>query len=415
MYFKHSLFFLSTLLLVAPSRGWCAELPFTFSQAAERSLKNPRILAGQQAQRSLEEAASRLPTLDANPVLSIQLGARIAPVKERNPEGAASLSQPISLERSARVRRNALSAETKTAEVQEQNLRLQFRLAAAQAWLDLWAAQRLHELAQQDAAAARQLQQAVERLVRAQERTRSEALVAKRQAEEAALRVLAAEGKLVEARERLKAELGLSAEDSPLAVGDPPDVVPPSAERQQAVLVAAASLPAVRIKSLLVVEENLRAMEERAARGSWITVGVQAQRDAIGATAILGQLSTPIPLLNLSGREEAPRRAAALRAQGDAEDALRRARSELALAFHDLEHSEQVERSTREELLPTAEQANLALGLEFQAGEATLLERLDGQRALLDARARQITALRDRAWARIRASILVNATQSNFP
>jgi cobalt-zinc-cadmium efflux system outer membrane protein len=403
---------LGLLVFLGSAAGLAGERPVTFREAAERSARNPRVLAGSQAQRGLDQAVQRLPRLDANPMLSIQLGPRVSPPQERSMEGSVTLSQAVSLQGAAGLRRGALRAEAQTAGAQAAQLRLRLRLEAARAWLDLWAAQQLHGLARQDAEAAGRSRRAVEALVKARERPRSEALVARRQAEEAGLQALLAEGALAEAREQLKAELGSPPEDSPVAAGDPPDVVPPSAGEQRAALASATALPAVRVQALLAAEERVRGAEERAARGSRLTLGVQVQRDGVGTT-LQGLVGVPLPLLDLGGREEAPRKAAALRAEGDAQDALHRARSELSLAFHDLEHSAQVERAVRDELLPAAEQAQQALDREFEAGEVTLLEKIQGQRSLVEARARLIHATRDRVWACLRAATLVAATRES--
>jgi cobalt-zinc-cadmium efflux system outer membrane protein len=386
-----------------------ADRPLSFVEAAERSARNPRVAAGKVAQAELERKARGLPALDANPVLSVQLGARLSPERDRGADFTASLSQTVSLERAARLRREALAAEARTAEAQAQQARLELRLDAARAWLDLWAHQKLLALAKEDEEAARRLQQAVTRLVQARERLRSEALVARRRVEEARLQVLAAEGALAESREQLRAELGLPLEDTPVASGEPPELLPPSAAEQKAALASAASLPSVRARSLLAAEERVRAAEERAARGNRLTFGVVLQREAPDANVVQGLVAVPLPLLDVASREAAPRLAAARRADGEAEDALHRARAGLSLAFHDLEHSDQVESAVRGELLPAAEEALRALDREFAAGEATLLERIDGQRALIEARARLVHALRDRAWARLRAAALLAA------
>jgi cobalt-zinc-cadmium efflux system outer membrane protein len=411
---------IACVLLLAAGAGngpdaQAAERFLSFTQAAERSAQNPRLQAGQQAQQGLARAASRVPRIDANPVLTVQLGGRVSPARERNPEGQVALTQTLSLEGAARLRREALAAEARTAQAQQRQLQVMVRLEAARAWLDLWSAQQLHQLAQQDAEAAARLRKAVEALVTARERPRSEALVARRQAQAAALRVLEAEGALAESRALLQAELGLPLEDTPVATGDPPELLPPSEQAQRAALASAAALPSVRTRTLLAAEERVRAAEERAARGTRLTFGVQAQRDALGATVLQGILGLPLPVMDVASREEAPRLAAALRADGDAADALHRAQADLALAFHDLEHSEQVASALQDALLPAAEEALQALEKELRAGEATLLEALEGRRALIEARQRKVVAERERAWARLRAVALVAALQEPSP
>ncbi len=402
-------------LLLAPAEALGREQPLTFAQAADAAAASPLLQRGQRARATLEEASRSSPRVDANPTISIQLGARVLPANERMAEGTLGVSQALSTEGAARLRQQALAAEARTAGATLQGQKMSLRLQAARGWLELWAAQRLLAAAKQDAEAARRSQRAVEALVAAHERTRTEALVAKRQAEEASLRALSAEGALAEARAMLKGELGLAADATPVATGEPPEVVAPTEAEQQAAVAEAASMPEVRARSLLAAEERVRAAEERAARGSRLTVGAQAQRDAIGATVLLGTLSAPINLFDVAAREEAPRRAAALRAEGEAAVALNRARGDLLIAFHDVEHSDETLQAIDRGLLPAAEQAAAALDRAFAAGEVTILEKIDGQRSLIEARARQIAAQRDRAWARIRASVLAQAARGGAP
>lgn len=404
----------AAVLGLGVSPAMAGEVAVTFLQAADAASASPKVREGERAQRSLEAASQSAPRLDANPVVTIGLGPRLSPAPSRQLEGTVGLSQAVSLEGAARLRRKALAAEARTQAASTLVTRVALRMAASRAWLDLWAAQQQLTLARQEHEVVKRAQRAVDLLVGAHERTSADALVAQRQTEEAALRVLAAEGALVDAQAQLGSELGLGADDTPVASGEPADVLPPSDSEQRAALASVEQMPSVQVARLLAAEERLRGAEEHAGRSGWLTVGVEARRDVDGL-GVLGTLTLPLPLQRVGLREQASRQAAATRAEGEAQDATRRGRRELVLAFHEVDHTDEIARSLDERVVPVAEKAVAALDRAFSAGEVTLLERIDGQRSLLDARSRRLAALRDRAWARVRASVLVDSIRRRQP
>jgi outer membrane protein TolC len=194
-----------------------------------------------------------------------------------------------------------------------------------------------------------------------------------------------------------------------VAEGLLPELPPLSADQQRRALQQLERLPEIGAKSLLARSELVRAREERAARGVHLSVGAQLRHDALGATIVEGTLSLPLPLMDVGAREYASRSAEATRLEGEVSDLRVRARAALVLAFHEVEHTQEVLTLLDDGLLPAAEQAVALRTRELEAGEGTLLELIDARRTLFDARARRVGALRERTWARIRVRLLAHA------
>lgn len=381
----------------------------SFEEAMAFAERTPRLEQGRLATATLQEAQRRSPALDANPLLSLAAGGRVAPPGERGFEGALALSQSIGVQGSAGLRRDALGAEARWVEAEVSSELTTRRLAIALAWLSLREAQEQRTAALREIGNEQEFVRQVGRLASLGERTRADAAAAQVRLSEAQLRERRAEGEVVDAQWQLAAELGAPPAAQLAAAGPMPSVPIPSPAQQQALLRRAEQLPSVRARALLARTEALRAQEERALRGVRLAVGLEVRHDALNATVLQGTLSMPLPFFAVGDREHAARLAASQRAQGEAADEATRARALLELAVHDVEHTEEVLASLQQGVLPASEEAVTLRQRQLSAGEATVLEVLDARHALFEASRALQRALRDRAWARIRLAVLFQA------
>jgi outer membrane protein TolC len=406
---------LPLVVLIAIPSSAHGESRMSFDDAVTLADGNPRWVGAQRARRTLEVARDRSPGLDVNPVVTVTAGPRVTPGVEAGLEGSVGISQSISLEGSATLRRDALGAEAAWLGADADGDRLSRRLGAAAAWLALWEAERQLELATNDATNEEELVRLVTRLVDAGERTRADLAVFEARLADARLRERMAEGAVVEARGRLASETRSSRGEVIVTVGPMPEARAPSKVEAERLLSLVPSLPAIQAKGLLARAELVRGAEERAARGARITVGGEARRDALGATVVQGVLSVPLPLFAVGGREQAARSASALRLEGEVVDDQRRARAMVEVALHEVEHTDEVWTLIRTTLLPAAERAAAMREKQLRAGEGTVLDVIDARRGVLDARARLVRAFRERAWARVQINLLATATAGGEP
>jgi cobalt-zinc-cadmium efflux system outer membrane protein len=396
--------------LVGATAVHAAERPVTFAEAVAAADRNPRVLAGRRAARALEDARQASPVLDANPMVAVVGGPRVAPGSERGLEGAIGFSQSLSLEGAAGHRRDALGGEAAWLAADTDADLLARRLAGAIAWLGVWEAEQQVSAAAKDVVNEEALVRLVARLAAAGERTQADLATVEARLVEAQLRERTAEGTLVEARAELGAELRAVDGEVLVTEGPPPEVPAPPRAEQDRVLRAAGALPAVYARALLARSELLRAREERATRGARLTIGAELRHDALGASVVEGTLAIPIPLFAVGAREYASRAANSLRMDGDAADAQIRAQAALVLAFHEIEHTDEVFTLLATRLVPAAERATTLRERQLELGDGTLLDVIDARRTVLDARVRLVRATRDRAWARIHVRVLAAAT-----
>lgn len=387
-----------------------ADRPITFAEAVALADRNPRVLAGREASRSLARSHDASPAMDANPVVAVAAGPRVAPSSERGLEGSVSLSQSISLQGAAARRKDALGAESEWLSADVDADLTARRLAAASTWLALWEAERQLAVVATDLANEEELVRLVARLASVRERTEADLATAEARLADAKLRERMAEGSLVEAQARFGAEMRAADGDALRTEGSPPEFAMVDGEREQ-LLLATSALPAVRAKELLARSELFRANEERAARGTRLTVGAELRRDALDANVVQGTLSLPLPIFAVGAREYASRSAASVRLAGEAVDEQGRARAALAFAFHEVEHTEEVFQLLVTRLVPAAERAASLRERQLKVGEGTLLDVIDARRGVLEARTRLVRATRERSWARIYIRLLSEMTR----
>ncbi|MBP9085079.1 MAG: TolC family protein [Kofleriaceae bacterium] len=388
-------------------------VPISFAEAIASAAQSPQVLQERAAAALLRDAQRTSPSLDANPTVTIAAGPRIAPSAERGFEGTLSISQSLSLTGAARLRRDALTAEATWLSAQADSELLRRRLAIAERWLSLREAEEQFELSVRAVGNESEFVTLVARLAVGGERTKADVAAGEARLAQALVQQLRAEGMVVDARAQLIAELGVTADEPLVTSGAAPEVALPTAAQQATMIAAAQTLPAVQSKKLAARSYALQALEERAARGMRLNVGVDASRDALGAYVVRGVVGIPLPLFDVAQRESASRRAASLRADAEAADAEVRARTMLSTVVHEVEHSEEVFAALRNRLVPAAERAVAMRDKQLQAHEGILLDVVEARRGFFEAHSQLIQARRDRAWARIRMATLFAAVRGD--
>jgi hypothetical protein len=119
-----------------------------------------------------------------------------------------------------------------------------------------------------------------------------------------------------------------------------------------------------------------------------------------------------LPLADLAARERAIAREEAALRQSEAEEAALAWRREAHRVAHEVEHTREVVRSYRDELVPALETLLAAREQQLAAGATTTLLVLEATRRLVEARASLTRAETEAAWAATRAWLLLAVQQS---
>ncbi len=398
-------------LCCATTAADAQDVPVSFEAAVALAARNPRVLQGHRGSALLRRAAETSPPVDANPQITVTGGARVTPAGEQGFEGSVGVSQSFSVQGVAGLRRAALSDESRWMGAEADAETLTRRLAAANAWLALREAEEQLSLAESAIANEARFVDLVTRLAAGGERTAGDVAAASVGLEEARMRGRLAEGAIADARWAAAAEIGTPERGALVTEGPAPELPAPSERERQLAFEGVASLPSVRSRRLLARVEATRALEERATRGTRLTLGVEARRDALTAGVVQATVAVPLPFFAVGDREFAARRAAALRMEGEADAEAVRAAAELRLAAHDVEHSTEVYDALVANLLPASERAVALRERQLTVGEGTILDVLDARRSLVDARIRWVRAAHDRTSARLRWSVLAQAAR----
>jgi outer membrane protein TolC len=396
----------SCLLLAAAAAA--AKEPLTFDEALGLADHTSAVEAGRAAVAAHRDHVARISSQTSNPVLTVEPGWRVgaSPSSTTRFEGGAGLSQSWSLAGLSRRRRDAARAEGDALAAEVRAAALARRLAAAQAWIEAWAAQSALADARQEAEIAGELADRTGRAAEQALLTRADAADAAAYRAEARQLALAVEGEVTDLGFRLAAETGRP----PVALapaGDlPSPVLPPSAE-WPALVERAGGLPDVAARALLARAEAARAVEARAARGTQLTLGARWQRDNLGESVVYGQVGLTLPLFDRGEREAAAAAAGAARARGEAEDLARAAAVGLARALHEVEHTGEVLAELEGGFLPASATALRLREVALRAGDATVLEVLVARRSAAAARARVNRAKAAHAWAQVKVWLLL--------
>jgi outer membrane protein TolC len=233
------------LLAAAPAGG--APAAVTFDEALGLAARAPAVTGAERAASVHRDLEGRISSLVANPELLLQPGAGRDPnASEPSFAGEVTLQQgwnlaglPGARERAARDEGAVLAAEARARA-------LAHRLAAAQAWIELWAVQRAHADARQEAEIAADFATRVGRAAEVAALTRSDASEARTYLAEARLLALQVEGEVADLGFQLAREMGRATATPYAALGPLPEPPLPSRDAWPDLVAAGAVLPAVR-------------------------------------------------------------------------------------------------------------------------------------------------------------------------
>lgn len=385
-----------------------AGLPVTFDQALGLADGSPAVLGAKSAVDEHARLAGSVSSMVANPTLTVQPGAALDPLDNRwKYFGEATVLQSWNLSGLSDNRRRSVATEGKLLAAEARATALSHRLAAAQAWMELWAAQRSLADALQEAELAHEFSARMAHAAAAAAFTRAEAADAATYAAEAHVLAIAAEGEVVDRGFQLAVTMGQGAERSLVASGTLPSPPAPLRSDWPALLEAAGKLPTVVARKLAGDAERARDVELRSAKGWGVGTGVKGTRDYLATWGVQAVLEVTVPIFDRGEREAAPQAAAALRSDGEHREALAVAATELMRALHEVEHTGEVLAAVEKELLPAAAEGARVREASMQAGETTVLEVLVARRAWAAARARRTRAVALHAWAQVKVWMLL--------
>jgi len=401
------------LLLASPARGAQAMppevgAPITFDEALGLAAQAPAVAGAEAAAANQRRIGDSVSSVIANPTLNVQPGAAKDPLDNQwKYLGETTLMQGWNLSGLPGDRKTSIRAEGDQLLAEARAAALSHRLAAAQAWMELWAAQQSLADSLQEYDLASEFSTKMARAAAAAAFTRAEAADAATYAAEAHVQALAAEGEVVDRGYQLAVAMGQEAEKALVAAGPLP--APPAPRRADwpAILQAAGKLPAVAAHKLASDASRARDVEARSSRGWGLGTGVKGTRDYLGTWGAQAVVEFSFPIFDRGEREAAPQAAASARADGEFQEARAVAATELARSLHEVEHTGEVLDAIEKELVPAAEANAKARDASMRAGETTVLEVLVARRVWAAARQKRTRALASHAWAGVKVWMLL--------
>ncbi|MGE0398258.1 MAG: TolC family protein [Kofleriaceae bacterium] len=406
MHWPHAFALLA--VLAAPA---AADVPRVATISFERAIgdggKLPELVGAIDAAAVAERAP--LPRAWTPLTFTVSPAFRLAPVGERGFEGAISVQQAVPLGRPNDAKRATRDAVAARRSATAAALALELRLAAASAWIDSWAARARLANAERDLVLARSIAQATERGGNVGAFTAPELADARAFVAEAVARRVDAEGTVADTAFELAATT--HHQGRILAEGSLPAPKITARSDWPELVARARRLPAVAARRLVARADRARAIEERATRGRQLVLGGELLRDGPGALSAIVTFGVTLP--HDRGEREAELAIAdANEADGQADGLAARGALELERALHDVEHTGELLAILERQLVPAADDAARQRTRAFELGETTVVELLAAQRTALAAHARASDAQAAHAWARVRAWLLLDATET---
>lgn len=373
----------------------------SFDEAIGLSVQAPDVQGAERAVAEKHDMRGRISTMTSNPQLYLQPGFRVAPIPNQGVEVQASVMQSWNLAGLSSARTTTARLEEETLSARARALALTQRLEAARAWIDLWSAERVLEITSQEAALAGDFVRLVEKAAAASASTKADVSEARAYHAEARLSVIAAEGEVLE-RGLLLARALAAGTEAMSSSGNLPTAPAPAETNRKAAIQRVTNLPTVQSKALEAEVERARSAEEKAARGTSLSLGVYLQRDSPGGFVGYGAVGLTFPLFDRGERERSVTVARAAQLEGEAKRETANAAIDLALGFHEIDHTQEVVDTLTTAMLPALEESLASRLRIFEAGEATILEVITTRRNLVNARGRLERARAQNAWARVK-------------
>ena len=306
------------------------------------------------------------------------------------------------------ARSEAARDERAQLEMSLQAQRLEVRLEAARSWLQLWALEREASLVERELQVAKDQAARTERATSAGLFGADELLEARSYVAETELAALEVEGARFEETLRLSAALGRGTERPACTSGPPPAVTLPTAAQRSTLLARANDLPVAQQGRLEAVALKARVLEVEAENGATLSTGVSVQRESPESWLLWLNLGLSLPLLERGQRGISVAQGMAAAAEERARGAHLGAEHTLALAWHEVEHSQEQEDTLREHLLPEVERLVDLRRRSLESGEGTLLPLLVAQRRALQAERQLCRHEGRRRWAAVKLWLLLS-------
>jgi outer membrane protein, heavy metal efflux system len=380
----------------------------TFDAALGLADRTPNVVGTAQAAREKAAQDGTISAVPYNPQVSAMPGWRFAPRDERQMELVVEVVQPWNLSGQSGARRRTAALEERVLAAEARAVALTSRLAAARAWIDVWAAEHVLDETRHEERIAAELERLVDRATSLGAMTRADLAEARAYHAEARAAVLNAEGELFQGGLGLGREVGASDAVPLLAAGALPEAPATATAARDQVMQQIALLPAVTLKELQARATTARELEEKAARGTLAQLGAVYQRDAPHGLVISGLARLTVPIFDRGERERATMRADAVRLEGERQDALLAARFDLAASFHEVDHTAELLAVFSDDLVPASREAAETRRKIFENGGATLLEVLQSDRTAVAAASRLWRIQAEHAWARTRLWLLLS-------
>ena len=358
------------------------------------------------ARQSLDD---EIPLFLGNPTLRVSPALRGLPSTDSPVEGSVGLFAPVDFAGRGFAER-ASAAESRAALLEERaQATLEAKLEATEAYLSAWGVRRAFQLAREELALAEELAASIERAASSKAVSSADAARARRYASEIRLDVRRLEGEVFERDTALAKLVGCSATDAPL------EAPPPPPDHGSTDIGLAAAHPGVRAKERALAAEKTHG--EALLRGALgrLELGVVAEKDGPKDYRGMLEVQIPIPVFDRAQKDRSRSAADAARLEGEREEALREARTQLQRAEHEVEHSTEVLEIARQTLLPAAEEAERLEKIAFEAGASTLVELLRARSERLDAARSLVAAETDHAVARWQLALLIQALEGDSP
>lgn len=384
----------------------------TFDEAIGLAGEAPDVRGALRAVEVKRASRRRTSPIVANPQLYLQPGYRVLARDIRGFEIQGAISQSWNLSGLSRARRASMADEEELWQAEARLVALGRSLAAARAWIDLWAAQQLLLEARAEAGIAATFTATVERAQALSAATMADVADARAYRSDADLLVLAVEGEVFHLGLLLARETGRLTGEPLAAAGDLPAPEIPPADAAAA-LDRAERLPEVATRAIAGKVAQAHAVEIRAAHGVGLMTGIYVQRDQPGGLVPYAMLGVTLPAFNRGERERGEALAAAERLAGEAEQARVAARVDVAMAIHEVEHTRKILAELEERLVPSLGESVSARERLFSAGHATVVEVLLARRQAIQARARRHRVAADHAWARVKLWLLLATIENH--
>jgi outer membrane protein TolC len=409
------------LALPAASLGLLAALAFgspdlaraqtiTFDDAIGLSSSTPVVTGEERALAARAEGDARISDITEASRLYAMPGLRALSEEDRGFEGQVQLGHSWNLADLAGAQRRTASREREAREARARAVALEQRLAAARAWMSMREAEAHLETAREQLVVA-------ERIVERTERMRAAGIATLADVSQARASVLAVRGEIVDVQVSLGAALGRADVETLGTSGPLPDPALPAPSDIEVRLADVTHVPAVEAARLASLATHARDVELAAMRGPRLDVDLIAYRESPAGLLLFGQVGVVLPLADLAARERSVAREEAALRESEAEEAALAWRREAHRVAHEVEHTREVVRSYREELVPALEALLAARERQLTAGETTTLLVLEATRRLVEARASLTRAETEAAWAATRAWLLlaVHETSTEAP